>query len=149
MASGAGWLEWLNVHQPAPNGLCLAVCCLAVESIPPQRLDLLKTSKVPAHPLHCPLQQSLCHSRLYLWALDGARSAPASMSLSPLAGIAPASFMCCLTGSIWCRGAGEEAMLWVVQGEISCSEWGLILPLPSHARWPRQLPKAHAWWVGL
>lgn len=47
-----------------------------------------------------------------LWALDGAGSASGSMSLSPLAGIAPASFMCCLHDwQCLVQRAGEEAML--------------------------------------
>lgn len=88
-------LEWLCAPACPSWAVPGCVLSLAVKSLPPQGLVLQKT-RVPAHPLHRPLQQLLGHSRLYLWALVGARSARASMSLSPLAGIAPASFICCL-----------------------------------------------------
>lgn len=55
--------------------------------------------------------------------------------------LAPASFMCCLHDwqGLVQRGRGRG---FVLQGKISCSQWELFLPLPSHAGWPHQPPKA-------
>lgn len=126
---------------------------LAMESISPQGPDLHKASTVPAHPSRHPLQQLLSWPRLCLWALDGARSPPVPMSLSPWARHGH-SILYVLPaagaegqGKVRCFVSRRVKSVVPIRVDVLEPPAGLILPLSSHARLSPSAAQSR--WVGL